>query len=281
MRSVARLGAAAGLILAVLTTSMQPAQADTTSIGWLRVSPATGTLDTPVDVLSQAQCPAGESVVVGITGPKIPTTGGLGYIVGNTAIEALPETDTAQLYVPLSLTIGAWFGRNVPGVTPRGTYTITLVCRDKMRSSKTYGSYTAKLAIAGTGAYKALGEAAKPLGIQIGSSDPFAGGVVTEEPSAGGEATPTTAPLPGAESSPPAEGESPGGPAETSGPGAEPGATQAAAASAAVDSGPGSMPLFLALVGALLVLGAFLVNRRRTAAERVGAREASRTGANR
>jgi hypothetical protein len=250
----------------LMTGGASPAQAEPGTLGWLRVSPATGTVDTPIDVLSQAQCPAGESVVVAIDGPRIPSKGDLGFIVGNTAISALPVTDTQQLYVPLSLTIGDWFGRNVPRAKPVGTYTLTLTCRDRLRSSEVFGSYTARISIAKDGTYRALGEASRPLGIQVGAADPVSGGAVpspsTPGVTGGSGAAPSTTPqgvVPSQAADPRASSSlAPTEPAveAQAGPSA-PVATDAGA------TGPGPLPIALLGVAVAIVAGVVVANRRR------------------
>ena len=244
------------------------AEAAPSSLGWLRVSPAAGNISTPIDVLSQARCPAGEAVVVSLEGPRIPTQGDLGYIVGNTAISALPITDTRQLYVPLSVTIRDWFGRNVPDVKPTGTYTLILTCRDKMRSSQTFGSYTARISISRDGRYQALGEAAKPLGIVVGTADPVASGELsTPTPVPGGTGTPSgspTAPSSGTASPAPSSTATAG----TGTPAGSPSIPESSPVAAAASSdAPGSSSALTVLVlggAVLLVVAVATLMRRRS-----------------
>ena len=149
--ALAALVVAVGLVGGAVT----PAAAVDDTLGWMRLSPAAGRTDIAVDALTQGGCQRGEAVVMAITGPGIPRTGDIGYIVGNTAISALAPTQSGQLSVPLRLTFKDWFAGNAPGVKPRGTYTLRLVCRDRLRASKSYGEYVAQVAISG-GRFRAL-----------------------------------------------------------------------------------------------------------------------------
>ncbi|MFN8028502.1 MAG: hypothetical protein U0W40_19725 [Acidimicrobiia bacterium] len=148
-------------LAALLVLGQGTARASDRDLGWLRLTPDQGRIDVAVDATTQSRCPKGEAVVVSVAGPGVPRNDDIGYIVGNTAISALTPQGSGQLTVPLALTFKDWFADNAPGVKPKGTYTLTLVCRDRLRGSKTYGEYVAQVAIAG-GKFRALGAAAQP-----------------------------------------------------------------------------------------------------------------------
>jgi len=178
-QAVSRVLAVCALVLlAVAGVLATPASATQTppgpELGWMRLQPATGTIDDAVDGLSQSKCPDGKAIVVSMTGPGISSTKDLGLMVGNTALTALPPTPTNQLWVSLSLTFRDWFGRNVPGFTPAGTYTLTTICRDALKSSVSFGHFTSQVTITKDGKFRALGAAALPFNTTKGEKDPVA-----------------------------------------------------------------------------------------------------------
>jgi hypothetical protein len=225
-------------------------------LGWMRLQPASGTIDDAVDGLTETKCPQGEAIIVSVAGPGIPTKGDIGYIVGNTALTALPPTQSGQLWVPLNLTFRAWFGRNVPGFTPAGTYTLTAICRDPLKSLVSFGHFSASVTIAKSGTFKALGDAALPFNTTKGEKDPLAG--ITASPSSGATTPGSAAPSAGAPSS--TASAAPGQDPTAAAPGATPDTTSTNAA-AASDSGSG-VRLALLGFGALLLVGAALVALR-------------------
>jgi hypothetical protein len=279
---IARLAVAT---LAASALLIQPASAAEPEPGWLRLSPATGTLDVPVDSLSQAACPAGTNVQMTMTGPGIPNDKGLGLLVGNTFITALPSTPTRQLYLPIPVTLGTWFGRNVPGLVPSGTYTLTLICRAALKPM-VLGAFTGKIAIAKDRTYKALGETAKAFNV-MPAADPDQESVPSptasaSQPAAGGAGSPTaTTTTPGSAAPSTAGTPSPGSgvpSASASGSTGDVDANAAAIPSSASDSGPALLSK-LALAGVVLILGLLGLSalrsrsRPRADAEPTGARE--------
>jgi hypothetical protein len=265
--TAARLLLASALALVgVVGLSTSPASATVSppgpDLGWMRLQPTQGTIDDAVDGLAQAKCPGGEAIVVQLTGPGIPTTREVGYLVGNTALTALPPTPTGQLWVPMSLTFRDWFGRNVPGVTPAGTYTLTTICRDAIKSAVTYGHYSAQVSITKAGGFTALGAAAQPFNTTKGEKDPLAN--VTASPGA------TASPSAGSGSSAPATAAPSGSGTQTPAPGATPGTStgsgSVAASSPTSQSGGGVRVILLGLGALLLIVaGAIALRARRSA----------------
>jgi len=156
--------------------------------------------------------------------------------------------DQAQVWVPMSLTFRDWFGRNTPGFTPVGTYTLTLICRDALKSSLSFGHFAAQVTITKSGTYKALGTAAVPFNTTKGEKDPLA--AVTTSPNAA-----TGAPSGGSTAAPAASGGAAGGtsPSPNASVTSAPGTT--AASSQPGESGSGVRVILLA-IGALLLAGA-------------------------
>jgi hypothetical protein len=260
---------ALAVLCGVLGITAPAAAAD--QVGWLRVTPAAGTIDTAMDALTEKACPGGTHVVATVTGPGIPSTGDIGNILGNTNIDALPPTESGQLYVPLQYTLRDWFGRNVPGAKPQGTYTVSVICRDAFRSTVTFGSFDAQVAIAANGGYRALGEAAKPFdttrkteelpGVVV--PDSTASAAPAPSASAAGE-TPAASPTPSGAASAPATVPPTSEPQGSTTPDALAAPTSpATSATPAEGSSSSWLPLALVGVGAVVLIGAFLVSRRR------------------
>ncbi len=251
-------------VMASSTVLAAPAGAADEDLGWFRLTPAQGSLDDAIDGLTQAPCPAGEAIVVGLTGPGIPTGGDIGYIVGNTALSALPPTESGQLYVPLNLTLRDWFARNAPGLAPAGTYRVVLTCRAALRGSVTYGTFSADVAIAKAGTYRALGEAAKPFNTGQAPVDPLAGVTEAPSPAASAGAPTPPQPTPSGAVSQTAPGEAPGAVTDGSSPSGA-ASPRADAATQVTDSGSSARLLLLALGVLLVAAAAFAALRRRPA----------------
>jgi hypothetical protein len=247
-------------MLGIGAASASPAFAAQTPVGpdlgWMRLQPAKGTIGDAIDGLTQAKCPAGKAIVVKLSGPGIPATREVGYLVGNTALTALAPTSSGQLWVPMSLTFRDWFGRNIPGFTPVGTYTLTTICRDAIKSALTYGHYSAQVTITKAGTYSAVGDAALPFNTVKGEKDPLA--AATASPSGGANPSGSGAPTGGA---PSASASSSAG--ATPGTGATPttATDTSSLAGATTDSGSG-VRLALLAFGALLVVASVLVALR-------------------
>jgi hypothetical protein len=235
-----------------------PANAADGPPGWLRLTPNAATIDDSVDVLSQGPCPSGTNIQVAVTGPGIPKSNQLGYIVGNTFITALPSLPSNQLYVPLQLTFRSWFGRNVPGLTPSGVYTLTLTCRQALKPAA-LGTFVAQVRIAKSGKFVALGEAAKPLNAKPPTDSDYtpptasAPSSPTPTSSAGGQPAPTSGSSNAAPSTVPSVSD-PNSAAPQSGAGSQ----VAASESAGGQPGSGLFGKLALLLGAL-ILGAMAV----------------------
>jgi hypothetical protein len=127
--------------------------------GSLAVSPAIGTLDTPIDVSSDGPCPAGEDVHAVVTGAGIDPADDV--ITGVTEVRGLPRTTDHSLYVPLSVTLRDFFAQHHVA-RPLGRYTITLRCRAAMDVTS-LGDFTGVVDIAANGTYSAVGTAARAV----------------------------------------------------------------------------------------------------------------------
>lgn len=185
--------AAAALVLSVLAaavvSSAAPASAADGDLGWVRLKAAAGKTDESVVVLTQSACPADAgAIVVKMSGPGIKE--GVGNLVGATRLQALEETMSGQLWIPLQFVFDQWFLVNSVTPKPNSPYTLTVVCRDLLRSSKTFGSFVGTVSFDGKGGYRALGESAKAFNTDLKPKDPVLGGGNPPSPAASSTADP-------------------------------------------------------------------------------------------
>ncbi|MGI9196707.1 MAG: hypothetical protein ACR2KE_04520 [Candidatus Nanopelagicales bacterium] len=186
---------AAGLALALPAL---PAVAD--EGGSLAIIPASGTLDTPMDVVTSGLCQRGVTFVVAVRGTGIdPVLSG--NAVGNTDLAILePAAYPGHHSVPLSRTLREYFVSNGV-VDPRGDYDLVFACRNRldMADLQTFAG-TIRIGKAG---YQALGVAATPLEKFLANSS---AGEASSAASSGQEsgAAASEAPSPVASSSGPA-----------------------------------------------------------------------------
>lgn len=268
------VGAAAAAAAAVLIGTASPAAAAQDDLGWIRLQPATGKSDVAVIALTQSACPSGDAVVATLRGPNIAPDSDLGNLVGVTEYSALDPTLSGQLWVPLSFNFRQWFAVNGVTMVPGKAYTITVVCRDLLRGSQTFGGFSGQVVFDGKGGYRALADAAKPFNTELKPDDPT--GVVIPTPSASGK--------PGSSASSPAAPQDE--PSGTSSAASEPGASDepdpttapadpaaqddqaAAAPSTPAPPSGGSGTFLLASLGALAAVGGgwALLSRRRAEA---------------
>lgn len=120
--SAALLGAVA--LLAAPAGAAQAAEV--APPGTLSLVPAKGTLDTPMNVVTSALCPAGDYFTVAVLGPKLSKDGD--NITGATPTEALLPYGDNQMNIPLSSTWRDFAADNAGGAIT-GTYTIEVRCR--------------------------------------------------------------------------------------------------------------------------------------------------------
>ena len=152
----------------VLSAPVLPAMANDTGV--LIVMPATGTLDTPIDVVTSAVCTRGVTFVVAVRGKGIdPVTSG--NAVGNTELRVLEPAQYPDHHaVPLARTLREYFVAN--GVsTPTGNYDLIFACRNRLDITDLQ-TFTATIVINKAGAYRAIGAAATPLEEFISQSSP-------------------------------------------------------------------------------------------------------------
>lgn len=120
--SAALLGAVA--LLAAPAGAAQAAEV--APPGTLSLVPAKGTLDTPMNVVTSAMCPAGDYFTVAVLGPKLSKGGD--NITGATPTEALLPYGDNQMNIPLSSTWRDFAADNAGGAIS-GTYTLEVRCR--------------------------------------------------------------------------------------------------------------------------------------------------------
>lgn len=293
------LGIAA--LVALLSGSVlgaAPAQAADDNLGWVRLQPASGKTDVAVLALTQGACPDGRAVTVGLKGPNIPTDNTVGNLVGVTEYKAFDPTLSGQLWIPLSNTFRNWFAVNGVTLKPGAPYTITVVCRDLLRASKTFGTFSSQLVFDAKGGYKALGEAAKPFDTELKPDDPLAIPTPTTsgsassgsaKPSASSSSRPSGSESPSddptgsatSEPDPDATSEAPTttpDPQDSTTPADGSGGGTAAAAPSAASGTSGPSPFVLVLVGLIIAAGAaWFFQRQRAAAPAAASGRRERT----
>lgn len=256
-----------------------PAQAADKDLGWVRLQPASGKTDIAVLALTSGACPDGQAITMGLKGPNIPSDNTVGNLVGVTEYKAFDPTMTGQLWVPLSTTFRGWFAVNGITVKPGAAYTVSVVCRDLLSASKSYGSFSGQVVFDAKGGYKAVGEAAKPFNTELKPDDPLA--VPTQSASGsgkpgGGKPSGSPSTKPSGDPSGSADPSTDPGEAipDSSAPGEVGGTTVAAPVSPTSSSGIGALPfVLLALVAAAGATWVFLRRRTEPAAAPTGRRE--------
>lgn len=262
------------VVVLALVLTPSPASAADADLGWVRLQPAAGKTDIAVLALTEGACPDGRAVTMSIKGPNIPNDNTVGNLVGVTEYKAFEPTVSGQLWIPLSTTFRNWFQVNGVTLAPGKPYTLSVVCRDLLRASKTFGTFSSQVVFDAQGGYKALGEAAKPFDTELKPDDPLAvptptasGGGATD----GGQPSSSTSDKPSAGSSAPAD------PTQTEiseptaqgsdGPSAAPGGGSTTVAAPAGQPGSGgASPLPLVLLAVVAAGGAaWFVQRRRAA----------------
>lgn len=137
--------------------------------GALLVMPASGTLDTPMDVVTSGVCARGVTFVVAVRGKGIdPVTSG--NAVGNTELRILePAQYPGHHAVPLARTLRDYFVAN--GISaPKGDYHLVFACRNRLDMADLQ-TFTGTIRIDAKG-YRALGESGVALEEFLASSTP-------------------------------------------------------------------------------------------------------------
>ena len=172
---------AAGIAMALLVTPAHAADS-----GTLLITPAQGTLDTPIDVVTSGVCTRGVTFVVAVRGEGLdPATAG--NAVGNTELRILePAPYPGHHAVPLSRSLREFFTTN--GVSaPAGAYDLVFACRNRLDMADLQ-TFTGTIRVDRSGSYRALEAAAVPL-------QDFLARPATTQPTAtsaaGGDETPT------------------------------------------------------------------------------------------
>ncbi|MDP4676249.1 MAG: hypothetical protein NWS65_04915, partial [Candidatus Nanopelagicales bacterium] len=128
--------------------------------GVLVVIPATGDLDTPLDVSTVGFCERGTTFMVTVSGKGIDGDGAE-IIVGATDLRWLEPTGYPSYDVALSLTLDDYFDR-ADVTRPQGEYTLTFICRNRL-DVEPLQTFTAPLTIDKNARFKAQGISALTL----------------------------------------------------------------------------------------------------------------------
>jgi len=178
------------VVVAALSVAFPAGIAVAGEEGTLVVLPASGTLDTPLDVVTSGICTRGVTFVVAVRGEGIdPVTSG--NAVGNTELAVLePSIYPGRYSVPLSRSLREFFVGNGIG-TPKGEYDLVFACRNRL-DMQDLQTFTGTVRIKGD-TFTALDTAGMALEDLL-ASDPAPANDVSGAASASGE---TTEPAPG------------------------------------------------------------------------------------
>jgi len=221
----------------ILATPAQAAEPITAAI-----LPATGNIQSAIDVLTIGPCPSSDWFTVRLIGKGLDPEGA--NIVGVAQTTSLIPQENGALRIPFSMTLAGFAAlRGVPKL--EGRYDVAVRCRTKA-SDKALFTYYGAITVDAAGKYTSspLTAGVKPPTPTPIASDPAGGGATgAPAPSGQPEASTTSAPTPGETGSPVDPGTAnpqatdAGGTAATTQPGATPGSTTGTTAGAAT---PGS-----------------------------------------
>lgn len=200
VRGAACAVAAVALGASGFLLGLSPAGAADSGQGSLIVLPSSGTLDTPMDVITSGLCTRGVTFIVALRGKGIdPATAG--NLVGNTALNALGVPQYPGHYaVPVSFTLRQFMANN--GVSlAKGNYDVVFSCRNIM-DAEDLQTFSGTLAITPKG-YRAVGVAATPVASFAGDPAPTASAATeSSDPGEGGDAADAPAVTPVAQTDP-------------------------------------------------------------------------------
>lgn len=146
------LACAAGALLAPGTAS---AEAD--RLGALVISPATGDLDTPIDLVTAGECSRGTTFVVTVDGKGLASE--RGNLVGATKIDSLGLPRYPGHYVvPVASTLREYLLRSLDRARLSGEYEIAFICRNTL-DTQPLQEFVGSLRVDEDGGFTALGPA--------------------------------------------------------------------------------------------------------------------------
>ena len=153
-------------VLVTLPTAVASASEDA---GSLVVSPASGDVQTPIDLYTVGMCERGTSYMVTIRGKGISGIDDDDIIVGASDLKWLDPTGYPSHMVSTSVSLERFFQRASVG-KPRGDYTLTFICRNRL-DVDVLQSFEATITIDAKGGYQAQGVSALDIETAVEQAD--------------------------------------------------------------------------------------------------------------
>ena len=143
------------------------ASAEVDRLGELVISPATGDLDTAIDLVTAGECSRGTTFVVTVDGRGLAS--GRGNLVGATKIDSLGLPRYPGHYVvPVASTLREYLLRSLDRPRLSGDYEISFVCRNTL-DTQPLQAYVGSLRVDGEGRFVALGPAGREVRDLVGA----------------------------------------------------------------------------------------------------------------
>ncbi len=137
-------------------------------LGDLVVSPASGDGTSAIDVVTAGECTRGTHFTLVIDGPGLKNSE-RGNLVGATKLSSLQPAEYPGHYLlPIPVSLDRYFAETAPGLVPRGTYTLSFICRDTL-SVEPLQVFSGDLVIKKNGTYVAQGPAGQSVESLVGS----------------------------------------------------------------------------------------------------------------
>ena len=143
------------------------AAAEPDRLGDLVISPATGDLDTPIDLVTAGECSRGTTFVVTVDGKGLASQ--RGNLVGATKIDSLGLPRYPGHYVvPVASTLREYLLRSLDRARLSGDYEIAFVCRNTL-DTEPLQEFVGSLRVDEEGGFTALGPAGGEIRDLVGA----------------------------------------------------------------------------------------------------------------
>lgn len=156
-------------VIGVLVTLPSAVASASVDAGSLVVSPASGDVQTPLDLYTVGMCERGTSYMVKIRGKGISGINDDDIIVGASDLKWLDPTGYPSHMVSTSVSLERFFQRASVG-KPRGDYTLTFICRNRL-DVDVLQSFEATITIDAKGGYQARGASALDIATAVEQAD--------------------------------------------------------------------------------------------------------------
>ena len=135
--------------------------------GDLVITPASGSLDIPIDIVTEGECTRGTTLVVVVEGDGLAED--RGNLVGATKLESLGVPRYPGHYVvPVATPLREYLLRSLSRARLAGDYEIVLVCRNTL-DTEPLQTFTGGIRVKEDGSYAAIGSAGREVRDVVGS----------------------------------------------------------------------------------------------------------------